>query len=57
VPFYIKINGEIMQVTNVGAIFSSTKQTLTVVRSVNGVVKTHAAGSVVQLAYPTYLAL
>lgn len=38
-----------LQLTNV--------QTMTVVRSVNGVVKAHAAGEDVRLAYPTYLAL
>lgn len=32
-------------------------QTLTVTRSVNGVVKAHSAGTAVALAYPTYIAL
>lgn len=43
--FNIKINGEVMTVTNVGAVFSSTKQTLTVTRGVNGVARVHPAGS------------
>jgi hypothetical protein len=34
-----------------------TPQTFTVIRSINGVVKTHAAGADVRLAYPAYTAL
>src|SRR5690606_17367081 len=44
----ILVNGERMTVTNVvGNVF-------TVTRSVNGVVKTHAAGSAIDLARPAY---
>lgn len=57
VPFNITVMGEIMTVTNVGNIFATTKQTLTVTRSVNGVAKTHAAGEVVQLTRPAIVAL
>lgn len=34
-----------------------TPQTFTVIRSINGVVKTHAAGADTRLAYPAYVAL
>lgn len=37
--------------------YSASPQTVTVTRSVNGVVKAHSAGTDVRLAYPTYLAL
>lgn len=57
VPFDIEVGGEVMTLTAVGAIYSSTLQDLTVTRSVNGVVKSHAAGSLVRLAVPVYLAL
>lgn len=57
VPFDVIVNGEVMTVTNVGNIFSTTKQTLTVTRSVNGVTKTHAIGSQVRLARPSYFTL
>lgn len=50
-----KIGGEIMQVTAISG--SGTAQTATVVRSINGVVKTHAAGAAVELALPAYYAL
>jgi hypothetical protein len=42
------IGGERMTITNVAA-FSSTEQTITVVRSVNGVVKAHSAGTPVRV--------
>lgn len=45
--FNIKVNGEVMTVTNVGAVFSTTKQTFTVTRGVNGAARTHAVGSLV----------
>lgn len=51
-PLYIKVSGEVMQVTNVTG--ESSPQTFTVVRSVNGVVKAHAAGETVSLAEPNY---
>lgn len=56
VPFFIKVSGEIMTVTNVGAVAGNV-QTLTVTRGVNGFTKDHAAGEQVSLAYPTYVAL
>jgi hypothetical protein len=57
VPFYIRVGEEIMQVTSVGDIFSTTKQILTVVRGVNGGAALHSAGISVRLAYPMILAL
>lgn len=57
VPFDINVNGEVMTVTNVSAIFSTTKQTLTVTRGVNGGAKAHAAGLSVSLDRPTYVVL
>lgn len=50
------IGGERMTVTAVSAP-TGTTQTLTVVRSVNGVVKGHPAGERVEFATPTYYAL
>lgn len=47
----IVVNGEVMTVTNV-----TGGNAMTVVRSVNGVVKTHAAGSAVALASPSFYA-
>jgi hypothetical protein len=49
------IGGERMTVTAVTG--SSSPQTLTVTRSVNGVVKSHATGVPVVLADPNYLGL
>jgi len=46
----IVIGGEVMTVTDV------VGTTMTVIRSVNGVVKTHAAGEAVQLAEPSFYA-
>jgi len=54
--FDIVIGGERMTVTAVGSP-SGTQQTLTVVRSVNGVVKPHSTGTAVELADQTYYAL
>lgn len=51
----IVIGGETMTVTNVTG--AGASQTLTVTRSVNGVVKSHATGALVRLKYPTYIAL
>jgi hypothetical protein len=51
-PYDIVIGGEVMTVTAVDA--AST--TMTVVRSVNGVVKTHPAGAAVALAEPSFYA-
>lgn len=52
----VMIGGERMTVTAVSAP-SGTGQTLTVVRSVNGVVKAHASGAAVVLAEPAVYAL
>jgi hypothetical protein len=48
VPFDVSIGGERMTVTNVAG--TGNAQTLTVTRSVNGIVKTHATGASVGLA-------
>jgi hypothetical protein len=52
----VLIGGERMTVTAVSAP-SGTNQTLTVTRSVNGVVKSHASGAAVELAEPATYAL
>lgn len=49
--FDILVGGERMTVTNITG--GSSPQTATVTRSVNGVVKSHAAGTLVQLFYVT----
>lgn len=54
-PIDVMIGGERMTVTNVTG--SSSPQTLTVTRSVNGVVKSHATGAPVVLADPNYLGM
>lgn len=54
-PFDIMIGGERMTVTAItGTILT---QTMTVTRSVNGVVKSHSTGAEVQLFQPTVIAL
>lgn len=58
--FVITIGGEDMTVTAVGSAtgsLGSQTQTLTVTRSVNGAVLTHAAGTAVRLKRPTRYAL
>lgn len=50
-PFDITFGGEVARVT------SATAATFTVTRSVNGVVKSHAAGTPIRLARPVHLAL
>lgn len=55
VPFDIFIGGERITVTACSG--SSNPQTLTLTRSVNGVVKAHTAGDVVTLATPLILSL
>lgn len=52
--FDIDVGGERMTVTAVSG--SSSPQTFTVTRSVNGVVKTHSSGAQVRVADPHYLA-
>ncbi|MGI5293275.1 hypothetical protein ACQEVF_59560 [Nonomuraea polychroma] len=54
--YQIVIGGEVMTVTAVSAPVG-TAQTLTVTRSVNGVVKAHASGVAVELAEPAIYAL
>lgn len=53
--YLIVIGGEVMQVTAVSG--TGTAQTLTVVRSINGVVKTHAISDAVDLYTPSYYSL
>lgn len=48
--FYIIMSGEVMLVTNVAS--ATAPQTLTVVRSVNGIVKSHTAGESFTLYHP-----
>lgn len=52
-PRDITIGGEVMTVVGVGALSSGTQE-FEVVRGVNGIVKSHAAGSPVEL-YPSYV--
>ena len=54
-PFYIQAGGEQMQVTNITG--SSSPQSFTVTRSVNGVVKAQSSGADVRLFYPPVYAL
>lgn len=49
-PFDLMIGGEVMTATGISG--SGSTQTFTVTRSVNGVVKSHASGTTVELAYP-----
>jgi hypothetical protein len=51
-PFQIVVGGEVMTVTAVTG--SSSPQTLTVTRSVNGVVKAQSAGTAVHVYTPSY---
>lgn len=55
-PFDIFVGGERMTVTTVGAA-TGNDQTLTVTRSVNGVVKTHTTGDQVRLFNRSYIGL
>lgn len=54
IPFDITVGGEVMRVTNITG--STSPQTFTVTRSINGVVKTHAVDEPVSLAVPNYWA-
>lgn len=54
-PFDITITGEQMTVTGITS--ATSPQTFTLTRSVNGVVKTHAAGEQVRLTHPAVIAL
>ncbi|MFE3578706.1 hypothetical protein [Streptomyces vinaceus] len=55
VPFNVEVGGEVMTVTGISG--SSSPQTFTVVRSVNGITKAHLSGAPVSLATPMILAL
>jgi hypothetical protein len=54
-PFSVTCEGEEVTVTAITG--TSSPQTFTVTRSVNGVVKAHSAGAELSLTDPTYLAL
>ena len=54
-PVDIMVGGERMTVTAISG--ASSPQTFTVTRSVNGIVKTHLTGAVVELFEPSYRAL
>lgn len=54
-PLDVLVEGELVTVTGVSG--SSSPQSFTVTRSVNGVVKAHASGAAVDLADPTYYGL
>ncbi|MEU1554306.1 hypothetical protein ABZ517_16505 [Streptomyces scabiei] len=54
-PFDVVIGGEVMTVTAITG--TTTSQTMTVTRSVNGIVKSHTTGDAVSLAVPSYIAL
>jgi hypothetical protein len=54
-PFDVRTGGEVMRVT--ACTGTTTSQTFTVVRAVNGVQKTHQAGQDIRLAYPVYVAM
>lgn len=53
-PFDLEVGGEVVTVT---AITGTSPQTATVIRSVNGISKSHAAGAPVRLANPAVAAL
>ncbi|MBK3575138.1 hypothetical protein JHN63_15215 [Streptomyces sp. MBT65] len=53
-PFDIEVGGEVMRV--IYCTGTTLTQTLTVIRSTNGVVKTHSTGDGVALAHPSYAA-
>lgn len=54
-PFDARCGGEVVSVTAITG--TSSPQTFTVTRSVNGIAKTHDAGAVFGLDQPTYIAL
>lgn len=54
-PFDVRVGGEVMTVTAISS--TTSPQTFTVTRSVNGVVKPHAVGADLRLANPTTIAL
>lgn len=54
-PFDISVGGEVMTVSTISG--TSSPQTFTVARSVNGVVKAQSSGTDVSLFYPTFVSL
>jgi hypothetical protein len=56
-PLDVMMGGERMRVTAIGAANGSGDQLFTVVRSINGVIKTHPVGTTVSLADPAVYAL
>lgn len=54
-PFDVRIGGEVVTVTAISG--ASSPQTQTVVRSANGIVKSHLSGADLRLANPTIVAL
>jgi hypothetical protein len=54
-PFDVRTGGEVMRVTSCTG--TTTAQTFTVVRGINGVTRAHAAGQDIRLAHPVYVAL
>jgi hypothetical protein len=54
-PFDINVAGERMTVTNISG--SSSPQTFTITRSVNGVAKAQTAGTDVRLFFPAIVSL
>lgn len=54
-PFPVTIAGEVVTVTNITG--ASSPQTFSVIRAINGVEKSHAAGTAVSLTYPMIAAL
>ncbi|GGV86691.1 hypothetical protein GCM10010294_67610 [Streptomyces griseoloalbus] len=54
-PFDVRTGGEVMRVTRITG--TTSPQTFTVTRSINGVVKSHAPGQDIRLASPVYVAM
>jgi hypothetical protein len=54
-PFEVTVGGEVVQVTAISG--TSSPQTFTVVRSQNGIVKAHTAGTDVRLTHPMILSM
>ncbi|MFA3877534.1 hypothetical protein ABS735_28310 [Streptomyces sp. MMCC 100] len=54
-PFDVRVSGEVMTVTGISG--TTSPQTFTVGRAVNGVAKAHPAGTDVRLTTPNYVAL
>ncbi|KUN92029.1 hypothetical protein [Streptomyces caeruleatus] len=54
-PFDVRTGGEVMRVT--ACTGTTTSQTFTVTRGINGVTKAHASGQPISLAHPVYVAM